>query len=85
MITAERLQVLTTLSTDALILAVGIKSPRFKSARFIGLSNGNQFCYQVTYNQQAVSIKNVPADSEITTKVFITYDPLVDKVVATLI
>lgn len=78
MITAERLKILTTFGTDALILALGPKSPLFKSAEFIGMSNANQFCYQVTYNHA------LRKEEVVTTKVFITYDPLVDKVTATL-
>lgn len=78
MITADKLRVLTTFGTDALILAIGPRSPLFKSARFIGMTNGLQFCYQVTY-PHALRQQEV-----VTTKVFITYDPQVDRVTATL-
>lgn len=77
MITADRLKTLTTFGTDALNLALGPRSPQFKTAQFIGLSNGNQFCYSVTYH-------NALLDKEVTTKVFITYDPALNKVTATL-
>lgn len=78
MITADKLRVLTTFGTDALILAIGPRSPVFKSAQFVGMTNGNQFCYQVSYDHA------LRQEELVTTKVFITYDPSVDRVTATL-
>lgn len=50
MITAERLTALTTLGHVALSSAIneaGHKNDRFLAAKFLGLTNGNQFCYHV--------------------------------------
>ena len=74
MITAERLKVLTNLDRHYLtgfIQAAGYKKDRFTGAKFLGITNGGQFCYLVTY----VENKEIH-----TTKVFVTYDPTADKV-----
>lgn len=69
MITAERLQTLTTFSAEALTRAInlaGYKGDVFTSSKFLGITTGGQFCYWVVY----------PVDSGGTdsTKVFLTYD-----------
>jgi hypothetical protein len=68
MITAETLQTLTTFTAAALTRAVqdaGYTGDSFTSAQFLGMTNGGQFCYFVTYKVDGGT------DS---TKVFLTYD-----------
>lgn len=70
MITAERLQTLTTFTAKALGVALasnGHKGYQFNTAKFLGMTNANQFCYSVTY---------IKHDVEQTGKVFLTYDPV---------
>lgn len=79
MITADTLKTLTTFSKHALARALadsGYTGASFESAEFVGLTNGNQFCYKVTYWDDA-------GTGEVETgKVFLTYDPAVGKVTA---
>jgi hypothetical protein len=75
MITAETLKTLTTFTTEALHRALG-KAARdytFTGSKFLGLTNGNQFCYHVVHEVKGGS------DSA---KVFLTYDPALGKVSA---
>jgi len=71
MITAEKLAVLTSYTAPALANAIrnaGYQGYFFISAQFVGLTNGNQFCYRVKYkdeNQGGVAVG----------KVFLTYCP----------
>ena len=76
MITADTLKTLTTFTAPALTRAIndtGYKGDVFLSAEFLGLTNGGQFCYSVTYREH---------DAEQTGKVFLTYDPTVGVVSA---
>ena len=76
MITADTLKTLTTFTAPALLRAVkdsGYKGPEFTGARFLGMTNGNQFCYTVTYQ-----VKGGTGS----TKVFLTYDPTAGRVIA---
>ncbi len=74
MITADKLSLLTNMPAVMLttaIQAAGYKKDKFQTAKFLGLSNGKQFVYNVTYIE----------DNEIhSTKVFVDYDPTVDRV-----
>jgi hypothetical protein len=74
MITADKLRLLTNLPAVMLTTAIqtaGYKKDKFQTAKFLGLTNGGQFCYSVTYIE----------DNEVqTTKVFVSYDPTADKV-----
>jgi len=70
MITADTLQSLTTFTTEALSRAV---NTQFDSSKFLGITNGGQFCYQVKYED-----KFGPA----TGKVFLTYNPAEGRVSA---
>jgi len=74
MITADKLTLLTNMPAVMLttaIQAAGYKKDKFQTAKFLGLSNGKQFVYNVTYIE----------DNEIhSTKVFVDYDPTVDRV-----
>lgn len=74
MITADKLALLTNLPAVMLTTAIqsaGYKKDKFQTAKFLGLSNGNEFVYSVTYIE----------DKEVqTTKVFVKYDPTADRV-----
>ena len=73
MITAEALQTLTTFTAPALSRATG---GAFTNATFLGMTNGNQFCYSVTHDPDARGSEK--------SKVFITYDPTQGSVIATI-
>lgn len=72
MITAEMLQTLTTFTTEALSRAV-VKE--FNTSKFLGMTNGGQFCYQVRWEDQYG-----PAQG----KVFLNYNPAEGRVSAVL-
>ena len=76
MITAEKLETLTTFTAGALTRAInlaGYKGDMFTSSKFLGIANGGQFCYMVVYHVEGGT------DS---CKVFLTYNPAEDKVSA---
>ena len=74
MITADTLKTLTTFTAPALQRALGKRAEdEFTSAKFLGITNGGQFCYLVNYK-----VEN-GTDS---VKVFLTYDPAAGKVIA---
>ena len=76
MITADTLKVLTTFTAPALTRAAmdaGYKGPAFTGAKFLGITNGGQFCYTVVFQVKGGT------DS---TKVFLTYDHANDRVIA---
>jgi hypothetical protein len=67
MITPDTLKTLTTFSAPALTRAAkdnGYKGPAFSSCKFLGITNGGQFCYM------GVFLCEGGTDS---TKVFLTY------------
>jgi hypothetical protein len=67
MITADTLRTLTTFSAPELTRIAkesGYKGPAFSSCRFLGITNGGEFCYR------AVFLVKGGTDS---TKVFITH------------
>ncbi len=74
MITADKLKLLSNMPAAMLTMGIqqaGYKKDKFQTAKFLGLSNGKQFVYNVTYIE----------DDEIhSTKVFVDYDPTVDRV-----
>lgn len=74
MITADKLKLLSNMPAAMLTMGIqqaGYKKDKFQSAKFLGLSNGNQFVYSATYVE----------DGEVqTTKVFVTYNPAADQV-----
>jgi hypothetical protein len=56
MLTAEKVKVLTTLDRSALARILdksGYSMCSFKSAEFLGITNGGQFCYKVVYFDDA--------------------------------
>jgi hypothetical protein len=71
MITADTLKGMMSFTTKDLakILDVsGYSMCSFETAKFLGLTNGNQFCYQVTYFDEAGTGENESA------KVFVSLD-----------
>ena len=67
MITPEKLVTLTTFTGPALTRAArdsGYKGPEFSSCKFIGITNGGQFCYTAVFHVKGGT------DS---TKVFLTH------------
>jgi hypothetical protein len=76
MITADTIEVLTTYSAQYLTRAAqnaGYKGPNFTSCKFIGITNGGQFCYLAVFPVKGGT------DS---TKIFLTYDHAEDRVIA---
>ncbi len=76
MITAEKLTLLTNMPSAMLSMAIqqaGYKEDKFTGAKFLGITNGGQFCYLCTFPVEGGT------DS---CKVFLTYDPTADKVTA---
>lgn len=76
MILADTLKTLTSFTAPALTRAIriaGYKKDSFQTAKFVGMTNGGQFCYSVTY---------VEDGEEYTTKVFLTYDSVVGGITA---
>jgi len=69
MITAETLTTLLSFTPAALTRAAedaGYSGPPFTSSRFLGITNGGQFCYYVVFH-----VANGGTDS---TKIFLTYN-----------
>jgi hypothetical protein len=77
MITAERLTLLTTYNAGALQKALGTRADGydFIGAKFLGITNGGQFCYSVVFGSPDFK----GTDS---TKVYLTYNPAADQVIA---
>jgi hypothetical protein len=78
MITAERLQTLTTFTPVALARGLelsGYKDVEFNTAEFLGITNGGQFCYKVTFYNDHIQ-------EEDEGKVYLTYDQAVGSVKA---
>ena len=70
MITAEKLEALVSCGPGELSMILhdsGYTGCSFKTARFLGLTNGGQFCYSVTYHDEA-------GTGEETGKVFVGYN-----------
>jgi hypothetical protein len=77
MITADKLALLTNMPAVMLQQALGkeVNDVTFTGAKFLGLTNGGEFCYSVVYRSSSFE----GTDS---TKVFLKYDPKVDRVSA---
>jgi len=75
MITADKLTLLTNMPTVMLRHALGKKAAEYNitGCKFIGLTNGKQFCYTVVYKVK---------EGTDSAKVFLTYDPTADQVIA---
>lgn len=76
MITADKLKELISYSPQALtriVQASGYTKDSVNECRFLGMTNGGQFCYRVDYDDFG----------EMTTcKLFVKYDPATGKVSA---
>lgn len=69
MITADKLTLLTNMPAVMLEMSLPAKKrPQLKTARFLGLTNAYEFCYAVTLADGSED------------KVFVGYDPTLDKV-----
>jgi hypothetical protein len=79
MITADNLKRLSTLDSKVLtglVLGATAKNKnKFTGAKFLGLTNGGEFCYTVTFKVEGGT------DSA---KVFVRLDPATDRVSASL-
>jgi hypothetical protein len=75
MITADKLALLTNMPAAMLQQALEVKDVTFTGAKFLGLTNGTEFCYSVVYRSPSFE----GTDS---TKVFLKYDPTADRVSA---
>ena len=76
MITADTIEVLTSYSPQYLTRAAqlsGYKGPNFLACKFLGITNGGQFCYQAVFPVK---------DGTDSTKVFLSYDHDEDRVFA---
>jgi len=70
MILADTLKVLTTMGPTALkqvLDASGYTGNVFKTAEFLGITNGGEFAYKVEYHDEAM-------DEDAVGKVFVKYD-----------
>lgn len=79
MITADKVKILAELGPKGLAVFLaqsGYSGCSFKTAKFLGITNGGQFCYQATYYDEAGT-----GETE-TTKVFLSYDHVNDSVTA---
>ena len=74
MITANQLLLLTNMPSVILTEGIrdrGYKKDKFETSEFVGMTNGGQFCYKVSYIE----------DNELhDTKVFVSYDSTTSKV-----
>ena len=71
MITADKLSLLTSMPTFMLEMALPQKNrPSLQTARFIGITNGGEFCYSATDTGGAAL------------KLFVKYDPATDQITA---
>ena len=75
MITAEQLTTLTTFTPAALTRALDNEDYQFTGSKFLGITNGGEFCYKCTFPVKGGT------DS---TKVFLKFDPTVGRVTATV-
>lgn len=78
MLTADKLKTLTSFGPSGLAQILdksGYKMASFKDAKFIGITNGGQLCYSVTYHDES-------GEGEEVGKVFITYDHVNDRITA---
>ena len=74
MITADKLALLSNMPAAMLTMAIqqaGYKKDKFTKAKFLGLSNGNQFVYSATF---------IEDNEEKTCKVFVSYNSVADKI-----
>jgi hypothetical protein len=75
MITAEQRATLTTFTPAALTRAVADEDYQFTGSKFLGITNGGEFCYLCTFPVKGGT------DS---TKVFLKYNHAAGSVIATV-
>jgi hypothetical protein len=76
MIMPDTLKTLCSFTAPALTRAIniaGYKGDMFDTAEFVGMTNGGQFAYKVTFEEDGRVQKS---------KVFLTYDPVVGGITA---
>ena len=76
MITANKLALLINMPPvmlTQLLQASGYKKDRVTEAKFLGLTNAGQFCYEIDYDNFGTKEYR---------KMFLTYNPTADKVTA---
>jgi hypothetical protein len=79
MLTADKVKILTTMGATSLKMTLassGYTGCAFKSAQFLGITNSGQFCYKVTYFDDAGT-----GEDEVG-KVFVAYDYVNDRITA---
>ena len=79
MLTADKVKLLTTMGPTALKMTLassGYTGNAFKTAKFLGITNGGSFCYTVTFFDDA----GTGEDEE--GKVFVNYDHANDRITA---
>jgi hypothetical protein len=79
MITADKVKTLIEFSPKELAVILdksGYRGASFKTAQFVGITNGGQFAYKVTYFDKENTGKDEVG------KVFVTYDRGTDSIVA---
>ena len=78
MITADTLRRMTGFTAEgltALIQERGYKGDVFKEAKFLGITNGGQYCYEVLYFDTDLG-------EDCYTKVFVTHDQFEQSTIA---
>ena len=78
MITADTLRRMTGFDAQgltALIHAQGYKQDKFKEAKFLGITNAGQYCYEVLYFDEELG-------EDYYTKVFVSHDQFEQTTVA---
>lgn len=61
MVTAEQIDVmrhLTTLDLEELIQRAGYLQDRFTDSNFVGITNGRQFCYRVSFRDDICDLED---------------------------
>jgi hypothetical protein len=75
MITAEKLKLLISFPPSALQQSLGVDNVTFTGSKFLGMTNGGEFCYSVVY--RAPSFEGTDS-----TKVYLKYNQAADMVTA---
>lgn len=81
MLTADKIKILTEFGPKGIAATLaksGYTGAAFKAAKFLGLTNGGEFCYEVTYYDDGGG----PEETLEAGKVFLSYDPNTDTITA---
>lgn len=79
MLTADKVKTLTTLGPTGLAMFLkssGYRGDSFEAAKFLGITNGGQFCYQVSF------FNDSGTGETDTGKVYLSYNHVNDSVTA---